>query len=143
MRTALTGLISGVFLAAIASVVAAQSATSKTMWDGVFTDAQALRGQQTYKQSCALCHKDDLLGDSGTPALAGPEFLNRFNGSTVDDVLQTVRASMPQDAPDSLGTARYVDLISFLLKTNGAPAGAAELPQDRESLKQLRMTSKP
>jgi mono/diheme cytochrome c family protein len=129
-----------VFLA-VASVAALQNAETKTIWDGVFTDQQASRGEQTYKKSCAPCHKDDHFGDSGTPALAGPEFINRFNGSSVDDILQTVRASMPQDAPDSLGTAAYVDLIAHLLKVNGAAPGAGELPQDRAALKQIRVTS--
>ena len=129
-----------VFLAVV-SVAARQNAETKTIWDGVFTDPQAARGEQTYKKSCAGCHKDDHFGDSGTPALAGPEFINRFNGSSVDDILQTVRASMPQDAPDSLGTAAYVDLIAHLLKVNGAAPGVSELPQDRAALKRLRVTN--
>src|SRR6185436_4383735 len=73
----------------------------RTIWDGVFTDDQAGRGQKTYAVSCAPCHKTDLLGDSGTPALAGADFFSRFNGSSVDDLVKTIRASMPQDAPDS------------------------------------------
>jgi len=129
-------------MAAVVPVVGLQTAEGrKTIWDGVFTEPQAARGEQIYKKSCATCHKEDHLGDSGTPALAGPEFLNRFNGSSVDDLLQTVRVSMPQDAPDSLGTPAYVDLISHLLKVNGSPAGADELPQDREKLKQIRVTN--
>lgn len=128
--------------AAVVPLSGLQSPGSKTMWDGVYTDQQAARGQATYKKSCATCHKEDMLGDSGTPALAGAEFMNRFNGSTVDDILQTVRASMPQDAPDSLGTPTYVDLISFLLKSNGGPAGSAELPQDRAQLKEIKVTIK-
>ena len=123
------------------SIVGQTSEGTKTIWDGVFTKEQAARGEQTYKKSCAPCHKDDHLGDSGTPALVGPEFLNRFNGSSVDDILQTIRGSMPQDAPDSLGTSAYVDLVGHLLEANGSPAGASELPMDREMLKQIRVTS--
>ena len=38
--------------------------------------------------------------------------------------MKTIRASMPQDAPDTLGTPAYVDLVSYLFKANGGPAGA-------------------
>jgi ankyrin repeat protein len=120
---------------------AAPAAGGTSIWDGVFTDDQAGRGQKTYAVSCAPCHKTDLLGDSGTPALAGADFFSRFSGSSVDDLVKTIRASMPQDAPDSLGTPAYVDLVGFLLKANGGPAGAAELSQDSAVLKTIRITN--
>ena len=113
----------------------------RTIWDGVFTEEQAGRGQKIYAVSCAPCHKTDLLGDSGTPALAGADFFSRFSGSSVDDLVKTIRASMPQDAPDSLGTPAYVDLVGYLLKANGGSAGAAELSQDAAALKQIRITN--
>ncbi len=116
------------------------ASASRTMWDGVYTEEQATRGQQTYKQACLQCHKVDLLGQADAPALAGPEFLNRFNGSSVDDIVQTIKASMPQDAPGSLSLAAYVDLVGYLLKSNGSQAGAAELSVDPEVLKQIKVT---
>jgi ankyrin repeat protein len=119
----------------------APAAGARTIWDGVFTEEQAGRGQKIYAVSCAPCHKPDLLGDPGTPALAGADFFSRFNGSSVDDLVKTIRASMPQDAPDSLGTPAYVDLVGYLLKANGGPAGAAELSQDSAVLKQIRISN--
>jgi ankyrin repeat protein len=124
-----------------AEAQAAPAAGGRTMWDGVFSEDQAGRGQKIYAVSCAPCHKTDLLGDSGTPALAGADFFSRFNASSVDDLVKTIRASMPQDAPDSLGTPAYVDLVGYLLKANGGPAGAAELSQDSAVLKQIRITN--
>jgi cytochrome c len=111
------------------------------MWDGVFTEAQATRGQNAYKTSCAPCHKADLLGDAGAPALAGPEFFSRWNGSSADDLVKTIRASMPQDAPDTLGTQTYVDLVTFLMKSNGSPAGNSELSMDSAALKQVMVSN--
>jgi len=119
----------------------AAAAGGRTIWDGVFTDEQAGRGSKVYAVSCAPCHKTDLLGDSGTPALAGADFFSRFSGSSVDDLVKTIRASMPQDAPDSLGTPAYVDLVGYLLKANGGSTGAAELSQDSAVLKQIRITN--
>jgi hypothetical protein len=48
---------------------------------------------------------------------------------------------MPQDAPDSLGTPAYVDLVGYILKANGGSAGAAELSQDSAALRQIRITN--
>ena len=116
--------------------------TSRTIWDGVFTEAQASRGQRGYAQACARCHAEDLLGSSTAPALVGQAFFARFDRSTADDVTQTIRQTMPQEAPDSLGAEAYVDIVSYLFKANGSPAGAAELTADRARLRQVLVTAK-
>jgi ankyrin repeat protein len=121
---------------------ASSTVATKTIWDGVFTDAQAERGRDVYQKACASCHKSDLLGESAAPPLAGPEFSQRWTGSSVDDLLTTIRRSMPQDAPDSLGTPAYVDLVSYLLSANGSPAGAAEMPLESTGLKQIQFTAR-
>jgi ankyrin repeat protein/mono/diheme cytochrome c family protein len=122
---------------------AVQSApgAARTIWDGVFTQTQAERGRDQYRKSCASCHKADLLGESAAPPLAGPDFSQRWVGSTVDDLLTTIRRSMPQDAPDSLGTAAYADVVSYLLSVNGSPAGANEMPLESGALKQIQFTA--
>jgi uncharacterized protein len=117
-------------------------AAAKTIWDGAFTEGQAARGQDRYRAACAACHAEDLLGAQG-PALAGPAFLDRWNGSTVLDAVQVIKQSMPQEAPDSLGMPAYVDIVAYLLKGNGAAAGASELPTDNAALRQIRMTNQP
>ena len=118
------------------------SPATRTIWDGVFTQAQADRGRDQYRKSCASCHKADLLGESAAPPLAGPEFSQRWVGSNVDDLLTTIRRSMPQDAPDSLGTPAYVDLVSYLLSVNGSPAGANDMPLEAAGLKQIQFTAR-
>jgi mono/diheme cytochrome c family protein len=126
-----------------ATPAAAAEGAPQTIWDGVFTEAQASRGQQAYKQSCAACHLDDLLGERDAPPLAGPQFSNRWMGSTADDMVQTIRRTMPQEAPDSLTPQAYADIVSYLLKVNGSPAGATELPADSTKLQQIRITGRP
>ena len=113
------------------------------MWDGVFTDAQASRGEAAYGRSCAACHKEDLLGGGTAPALAGEAFFRRWNEGTVDDVVQTMRSSMPQEAPNSLDAQVYVDIMTYLLKASGSPTGSEELTADRDRLKLVRVTSAP
>ena len=125
----------------LATVIDAQE-TRRTIWDGVYTEAQSVRGQQQYGEHCARCHSDDLLGNQEAPALVGGGFMGRFDGSTADDMVQTIRRTMPQEAPNSLSTEAYVDMLTFILKANGSPAGPAELPADRATLKQVFITAK-
>jgi mono/diheme cytochrome c family protein len=124
-------------------LVAQDAASSKTVWDGVFTEAQTSRGEAAYGRSCAACHKEDLLGNGTAPALAGEAFFRRWNESSVDDVVQTMRQSMPQEAPGSLETQVYVDILTYLLKASGSPTGSVELTADRDRLKLLRVTAPP
>ena len=124
-------------------LVAQGAASGGTVWDGVFTDVQASRGEAAYGRSCAACHKEDLLGSGTAPALAGEAFFRRWNESTVDDVVQTMRSSMPQEAPNSLEAQVYVDIMTYLLKASGSPAGSRELTADRDRLKLVRVTSAP
>jgi mono/diheme cytochrome c family protein len=129
----------------IAGLLGAVVATAAggTVWDGVFTEAQVARGEAAYGRSCAACHKEDLLGGGTAPAVAGVEFFRRWNESTVDDVVQTMKSSMPQDAPNSLNPQAYVDIVTYLLKASGSPTGSAELTADRDRLKLIRVTSAP
>jgi len=118
---------------------AGQAGPGQSIWDGVFTEAQATRGKERYVASCGMCHSEDLLGGSG-PALVGESFMQRWNGTTVADMLQTVRQTMPQDSPDSLGTPGYTDLIAYLLQSNSAPTGSAELSPEVAALQRVRIT---
>jgi S-disulfanyl-L-cysteine oxidoreductase SoxD len=126
----------------------------RTVWEGVYTQAQADRGEKAYKLSCGYCHKDDLSGgffDDGNgraPALAGARafdssFEKRWTGVTVGEMVIDIGTAMPQKDPGSLPPETYVDIISFLLSKNGVPAGARELPADLEALQSIRVTAKP
>jgi S-disulfanyl-L-cysteine oxidoreductase SoxD len=128
--------------AAIAAVPGAQSPGEGrvTIWSGVYSTDQASRGEQVYNQACAACHQLDLLGDAGIPALVGESFFERWVNSTVDDMLRTTRRTMPMEAPDSLGTKAYIEIISYLLAANGSPTGTAELSEDQSQLQQILIT---
>jgi len=119
------------------------AASGATVWDGVFTTAQASRGEAAYGRSCAACHKEDLLGGGSAPALAGEAFFRRWNESTLDDVVQATKSSMPQEAPSSLDAQVYVDIITYLLKASGSPSGSEELTAERDRLKLVRVTAAP
>jgi S-disulfanyl-L-cysteine oxidoreductase SoxD len=152
MKTSLA--LASSILAGVVWTSAAQAPAQRTIWDGVYTEAQAARGEQAYKLSCGYCHKDNLAGgffDDGNgraPALAGPRafdssFEKRWSGVTVGEMVIDIGTAMPQKDPGSLAPETYVDIVSFLLSRNGAPSGPAELPADLEVLRAIRISSKP
>src|SRR5688572_31888871 len=63
--------------------VGAQVPAGKSTNDGVYTDAQAKRGDVLYKEQCATCHGDNLEGSGPMPPLAGKDFLVNWQGKTV------------------------------------------------------------
>jgi len=114
----------------------------RTVWDGVYTAAQAERGQSAYMQSCASCHADDLRGRSTAPSLIEESFLFLWGDMSVGDLFERTRMLMPSDRPGSLSAATYADIIAFIAQKNGFPAGSTELGTDLEALKQIVITDK-
>ena len=118
------------------SVTGAVAQTS-SIWDGVYTDAQATRGSTGFTGHCANCHGASLGGTGEAPALAGPQFLSDFDGLSAGDLFDRIRTTMPQDNPASLTRDQYADILAFLLKANGMPSGPKELDRRSEYLKAI------
>jgi mono/diheme cytochrome c family protein len=113
---------------AAASIATAQtSAPRRTVWDGVYTEAQAARGVTAFGQSCAGCH---ALAAEGKAPLVGEPFWKSFAQKTVSDLLGFVRTYMPNGNPGSLDETTYRDIVALMLKSNGFPAGTIELGSD-------------
>jgi mono/diheme cytochrome c family protein len=134
------------FKVAIASLVVLQaliiaSAQGKTTLDGVYSEAQATRGEKVYADSCTSCHGDDLSGGGQTPALAGKEFNGDWNDLSMGDLFDRTRLSMPADKPGSLTPEQTADVIAYLLKKGSFPAGPADLPTDTAALKAIKFVS--
>ncbi|OFW26112.1 MAG: hypothetical protein A3H97_14065 [Acidobacteria bacterium RIFCSPLOWO2_02_FULL_65_29] len=127
---------------AIGETLRAEQDAPRTIWDGVYTEAQAVRGQLLYKEHCGYCHRDNLTGggsEAGAPALVGPIFVHRWRDQPVADLFVTIGTTMPQNKPDTLAPQTVVDIVSFLLKANDVPAGQTELPPEVERLKAIAM----
>ena len=131
---------------AAASLVVIASLTlfaqeTRTVWSGVYTDAQAKRGEAIYMDMCGNCHGGELEGMDMSPALAGATFGSNWNDLTMGDLADRIRISMPADRPGSMTRAQVADVMAFMLKANGFPAGQTELAQDVPALKQIRIVS--
>jgi len=102
----------------------AQAPDVRTVWDGVYTDAQAARGTAAFSQSCSNCH---TLASQGKGPLTGDKFWEGFAQRTVGDLLTFVRTNMPNGNGGSLPASTYNDLVAIILKSNGFPGGMVEL----------------
>ena len=110
-----------------------------SVWDGVYTEEQAKRGEAIYYTRCAACHGSEQDGGDMTPALRGPVFTSTWNDLSIGDLVERIRVSMPLDGPGSLSRQQVADVTAFLLKTNGWPAGMTALPREAEPLKEIQI----
>jgi hypothetical protein len=120
----------------------AASDSKKTVWDGVFSDAQAVRGQALYSRWCTTCHRDDLTGSDGPP-LRGLDFFIRWREQTIGAMLGEVGETMPESDPGSLKPQEYLDILGFLFKANGVPVGTVDLTVDSDAVQRTMITEKP
>ena len=127
-------------LAAIVTALVAQ--TTRTVWDGVYTEDQSRRGATLYTKECASCHGAQLTGGESAPALTGDGFMSNWSGQTAGDLFERLRQSMPQDDPGRLSRQQDADVLAFLFNANGFPAGKTELDRQPEALKLIKITSK-
>ncbi len=118
-----------VFTIAVAAVAAqgtdAGPRASRTVWDGVYTGAQAQRGEESYRAHCANCHRDDLGGYNGL--LLGARFMEKYREASLALFFDKTKSTMPRNAPGTLDDGMYVDIVSYILKVNEFPGGVREL----------------
>ena len=137
MRTKFILILAGVFMVSGLAAVGAQA--SKSVNDGVYSEAQAKRGDALYKENCATCHGDNLEGSGPMPALAGKDFLASWQGKTVGDLFDKTFTTMPATAPGSLTPAQASDIVSYLLASGRYKAGPGDLEPKSETLQQIKI----
>src|SRR5215831_925252 len=93
------------FVSSVAAVGVILAAAERTVWEGVFSAAQAQRGKAAYQANCASCHADDLAGgaDQYECVLAPPLKEEGFmEARSFGDVYEWVRDHMPPQDPASV-----------------------------------------
>jgi cytochrome c5 len=126
-----------------------------------YTEAQAERGKGYFYGSCGFCHTADPatwkttamdrstgLGWHRGPVnsyslFASDAWLSSASGipgrpqrwSTVADLYNKIRTTQPAYDVAGLSLQAYLDMLAYLLKQNGFPAGREEL---RDDLNQMR-----
>jgi S-disulfanyl-L-cysteine oxidoreductase SoxD len=120
------------------SIAAAQ--TTKNVWDGVYSEAQAGRGKKSYITHCAACHNEGLQGGDLAPELKGDDFLLRWNDKSMFEFVDRVQKTMPQDNPGGLMPQENADIVAYILQVNKMAAGTTDLPTDADALKAITIT---
>ena len=140
------GMSAFIFLLVTSVGIDAQ-APPPTVQDGVFSDAQATRGQALYAQRCAGCHGPKLEG-AQAPALTGEAFTAKFRMEPLSALFIQIRYAMPPtppptapptaaatvppttppraDARPQVTNEQAADLVAYILKASGFPAGKAD-----------------
>jgi mono/diheme cytochrome c family protein len=127
-RTRVRGAIGA---AACAYVVAVLSMTgyagqARAVSDGVYSGAQATRGQQLYQAQCVMCHGNALQGVVG-PMLTGDGFLASWGGKSLADLVDKIQKTMPFQMPGTLTRDQSIDLAAYILQAGKFRAGTSDL----------------
>jgi len=123
---------------------------------GFYTAAQADRGKAYFAGSCRTCHLAEqpaaTRGEGSEPApgpgvrmgsqlivipLTGQGFLEYRH--SVGDLYLKTRTTMPIEYPDALSEQSYLDIVAYLLKAKGYPAGRRELTGDLEAMRAMTL----
>lgn len=140
--------IAGLTLIQVAAVPGAtdplrHSLGPSSVWDSVYTLAQAGRGESTYRATCANCHGDSLKGINDAPALTGSDFQKDYDGNPLSSLFSKISNDMPSDNPGSLTNPQVAEVVAFVLQYNGYPAGSADLSAVADSLSGIKFLPKP
>ncbi len=134
-RVRATRAAAAVLLLAVGRPGSAQTDTSagraRSPGAGVYGAAQADRGAAQFRAVCANCHAPSQF--------SGATFLRSWAGRPVYDLFAQIRSTMPYDNPGRLPREAYADVLAYVLRLNGLPAGDRELPSDDERLKLVRI----
>jgi len=95
--------------------------------DGVYSEAQAKRGQDEFGEKCSECHEGT---EPSGPELSGSKFIDNWREDTLDGFFSFVKTNMPQDAAGSLSEAQYLDIVAWILKNNNYKSGPKDLTAD-------------
>ena len=119
----------------------ARAQDARTVWSGVYTTAQAGRGQLIYEGQCSRCHGIDLGGTRASP-LAGERFMDHWDAHTLQQLFRRIRDTMPPSDAGTLSAVDARDLVAYVLQQNAFPAGSTELAHDERELLAIQITGK-
>jgi mono/diheme cytochrome c family protein len=118
----------GVSVAAVCTVAAQDG--RRTLRDGVFSPAQAARGEELFESICMNCHEI-------TEFTAAGAYLEEVDGKPLWETFEYVWSEMPEDEPSSLNPEDYAAVLAYIFSVYGLPSGTADLPIDREALEAI------
>lgn len=134
-------LLFAAVLTIVLSAGVASAQNEARIWSGIFTDEQADRGKADFAQSCTRCHGQDLAGLTA-PSLNGNRFVGAWENENLYKLFVKVRDTMPPNFGTILTDEAKLDVVTFILRTNGFPAGSQELKVDPDTLENIQIVRK-
>lgn len=126
-------------LTACVPLVGAQDSTAASsgpsVLKGVYTEEQAKKGESTYSKFCVACHE--------ATEHAGDVFEQAWVGHPLYDFFVKIKTTMPDDEPGKLNDQQYTDIVAYMLKLTGYPAGSAVLANDPDQMKAIMVEARP
>ena len=120
------GMTACAWMVVAALSVSGHARQQRTVASGVYSAVQATRGQQVYQAECSSCHGEKLEGGLG-PMLEGAGFLSAWNGRSLADLTDKIQNTMPFQAPGTLTRDQSLDIVAYVLRAGGFPAGQTAL----------------
>jgi mono/diheme cytochrome c family protein len=120
------GVVAAMTSAAVFTPSLSAQAPEPRIWQGVYTTAQAERGKETFGTACLRCHGPNLEGNTA-PALTGDRFYASWGNEPIDRLFLKIRDTMPPNFGSTMDDKTKLEIVAYILKTNGYPAGTSEL----------------
>jgi len=108
------------------------STANPTAPEALFSATRLDEGRRLYtEQQCAVCHGDNLRGSQSAPALADPGFRQAWQGRSLAELFDCLKATMPPGRGGALPDADYVRLLGVIVDANGwnRPGAGDALPE--------------
>jgi hypothetical protein len=74
--------------------------------------------------------------------LKGEGFLSHWENGSVNALFKKISETMPPNGPNETTDEAKIDIIAFLLQSNGFPVGKAELKLDADALEAIEIARK-
>jgi len=132
----------GVSVSSTALATAQSLQPFKTVWQGVYTQAEAARGKQAAAQLCSRCHGVNLAGGAA-PRLTGSPFFERWHDLKVLDTTAYIQSAMPHEHEVFVSAEATRDIVAFMLQESGVPPGREPMPKDVDALSNILITRPP
>lgn len=127
--------LGGAILVALPFHAQTPDSTARATADSSYTEEQAGRGEQVFSRVCLECH--------ARTEMANADFRLKWGGQTTFDLYKSIVTTMPDSDPGSLPRADYEDVVAYILKLNGIPAGMAPLASDSAVLSRAKLVLPP
>jgi mono/diheme cytochrome c family protein len=112
----------------------APAAAAKTTQAGVYTEAQAEKGEELYYGICVSCHPRGYY--------TGASFKKNWGGRPLSDLYDWIKTKMPKNDPGTLTPNQSVQVMAYILQQNKMPSGSAALTTNRAVLKTIKIQLK-